>query len=92
MLEYCDAGDLTIEQASLPGMVYPLEKAIEVLSQVIRGLEYLHSQGYLHRDLKLQNILKSSFEGIVKLADFGFSKPQQLTSGTNLGTEQFKAP
>jgi serine/threonine protein kinase len=37
--------------------VFPLEIAVEVLADVIRGLEYLHGKSYLHRDIKTQNIL-----------------------------------
>jgi serine/threonine protein kinase len=37
--------------------VFSLEKATEVLSEVIIGLEQLHQEGYLHRDIKSQNVL-----------------------------------
>ncbi len=44
-------------------MVFPLAKATEYLSQVIRGLEQLHNEGYLHRDIKLQNVLIKNENG-----------------------------
>jgi serine/threonine protein kinase len=37
--------------------VFTIEKATQVLSEVIRGLEELHQEGYLHRDIKSQNVL-----------------------------------
>ena len=54
----------------------------------------MHGQSYLHRDIKPQNILVKKEEGkdTFKLADFGFSKPAADAKGTNLGTDQFKAP
>lgn len=94
LLEFCDGGDLVGYQGDLKEKVYSLDKATFFLADVIKGLEYLHAKGYLHRDLKLQNVLRSTIGGkeVCKLADFGFSKPMKDTGGTNLGTEQFKAP
>lgn len=50
------------------------ERSIKSLThQMVCGIEFLHSNGALHRDLKPQNILITEKE-IVKLADFGLSK------------------
>lgn len=55
--EYCDGGDLLSLQAKQYNKVFALKQATKILSQVILGLEHIHKTGYLHRDIKLQNIL-----------------------------------
>ena len=49
----------------------------------------------MHRDLKLDNIARTK-KGFWKILDFGFSKSiedkNEVLFGSNLGTEQYKAP
>lgn len=45
-----------------------------LFTQILQGLNSLHSQKILFRDIKLENILFDE-EGNVKITDFGLSKP-----------------
>lgn len=65
--------------------------------QVLQGLEYLHRNEMIHRDIKTANILRDS-NGNVKIGDFGSAKrlqkicSQQSTSSSFVGTPQYMAP
>ncbi|KAL4452911.1 hypothetical protein ABPG74_002476 [Tetrahymena malaccensis] len=51
----------------------PLSFYQNQFKQILEGVDYCHSQGILHRDLKPQNILVSA-TGEIKIADFGLAR------------------
>lgn len=69
ILEYVENGSIESLIRNFGGFRH--ETLIQIyIQQVLRGLDYLHSQGVIHRDIKGGNILTTK-DGIVKLADFG---------------------
>lgn len=56
-MEYCNGGDLRKEMSQLKNKFYSIEEATTTLSDIIRGLEIVHSKGIIHRDIKIENIL-----------------------------------
>ncbi|CAD8171289.1 unnamed protein product [Paramecium octaurelia] len=61
--------------------------------QILEGLEYMHQQNIIHRDLKCENILIDTNNNELKIGDLGLSIQMQ-SNNTNsvLGTPEFMAP
>lgn len=72
--------------------------AINIMRQVAAALQRAHEQGFVHRDVKPENILLTR-KGEVKVADFGLSRcfageqPLNITqSGVTMGTPLYMSP
>src|SRR5919204_2677746 len=74
----------------------PQGQTVDLLAQVASGLDYAHSRGIVHRDIKPQNVLVTR-EGRAVLADFGLARimesARRLTmSGGVVGTPEYMSP
>ena len=98
VMEFADAGDLRrhIKTRGATKSYLSESEAMLLFLQIVMAVEHIHANSMLHRDLKTANVLISS-SGLVKLADFGFSRRYQDTvSGqvakTFCGTPYYLAP
>ena len=95
IMEFCIYGDLySLLHMVKKKKVYVNEVIIwEIAYQCLLGLEYLHSQQIIHRDIKLLNIFMSSNK-IVKIGDMGMSKilTKKEMKLSRVGTPLFLAP
>ena len=69
-------------------------QAVDLTLLVCKGLEYIHTHGIVHGDMKPENILISP-GGAVKIADFGLSRADSLFSLSRdklRGTKRYMAP
>src|SRR5438874_3286629 len=72
----------------------PLEDALRISEDILRGLAYAHAKGVIHRDIKPANILLTT-EGQAKIADFGIARRLESSlTGINLlvGTPNYMSP
>ncbi|KAI6194110.1 Cyclin-dependent kinase 10 [Aphelenchoides besseyi] len=71
VMEYCDA-DLAymLNQMNVP---FTESQVKCLLLQLFEGLDYMHRRFYVHRDIKLSNLLMNAY-GILKIGDFGLSR------------------
>ncbi len=76
------------------GTRFKPEKVIGLVSQIAAALDYAHSKGVIHRDVKPANLML--YEGDrIKVADFGIAKlvdAEMTQSGTLLGTPSYMSP
>lgn len=91
LMEYCGGGSCADLIKSQP---FREDHIAVVMRDTLRGLEYLHKQRKVHRDIKAANILLTT-EGDVKLADFGVSGEMGLSikkMRSFVGTPYWMAP
>ena len=91
VMEYVN-GD-TLEAVIGTSGALDVDRAVDYSIQIGKAMEYAHSQGVIHRDLRPSNVLVSE-SGTLKVADFGTSRFLEIAArGTTvIGSPPYMAP
>ncbi|WEJ95980.1 hypothetical protein PSN45_003514 [Yamadazyma tenuis] len=81
VLEYASGGELFDYILNHKYLKEPLAK--KFFAQLVSGVDYMHSKGLIHRDLKLENLLLDKNKNII-ISDFGFVNSYNLSSNNDL--------
>jgi serine/threonine protein kinase len=95
-MEYCDGRNLKefLDKLKERKFVFPVEISTYIISQACQGLYYAHTfrdkltgteANIIHRDISPHNIMLT-YDGAVKIIDFGIAKSQSNTEATQAGT------
>ena len=94
VMEYAPFGDLSraLRKRQAQRKLLPEDLIWSYFIQIARGLQALHAQKILHRDVKTANVLRMSGE-IVKLGDLGVAKLMKgAMTNTQIGTPHYMPP
>lgn len=95
-MEYCDGRNLKeyLDRLRQKKFVFPVEISVYIISQVCQGLHYAHTftdkltgkaAHIVHRDISPHNIMLT-YDGSVKIIDFGIAKANTNSEATQAGT------
>jgi len=77
--------------------ILPISDTLKIVSRLCDALEYMHSRGVIHRDMKPSNIMVCD-DGALRIMDFGIAKNEamrRITFGSfspTIGTPDYMAP
>jgi len=96
VLEYIGGGNMQELIDRAPNSQIPLSQAHRYISDLMHGLQYIHAQGVVHRDIKPGNLMLT-LDGRLKISDFGVAEFLSSLEDPNYapkaqGTPAFQPP
>ena len=93
--ELMGGGDVEGLIEDAPNNLLPLDQAVKIAQETCRGLEFAHSRGIVHRDMKPGNVWITT-DGVAKIGDFGLAvsldRSRLTQQGMMVGTVSYMPP
>lgn len=95
VMEYVEGH--TVHELLNDGQPVPINEAVEITVGILNALEYSHSKGLVHRDIKPGNVMLTN-NGKIKVMDFGIARALEDSGATMtqadavVGTAQYLSP
>jgi len=93
VMEYVEG--MTLKDIMARNVKPSVDKALHIIRQIAKALDFAHSKGVIHRDIKPSNVIVTQ-DGTAKLMDFGIAliagSDRMTRTGSAVGTPQYMSP